>query len=167
MKITVIPSDSELSQRMLRYKVASFGIFTSAVFLLIVATFPSFFIFDPAQIDNSLRLVILILSTLAWIIIALGPVVVFGLLAAGKKRAIHALPFVALFWPVMIVINHLELWVSSGNAYMGYLIEFPVFIITDILTPVLLIAFWLEYRFEDHHLYRKLSIEKNSSTPAE
>lgn len=151
-----IENTSELSERMLRYKVASFGVFISAVFLLVVATFPTFFIFDPALIDNSLRLIILLLSTLAWISIALGPVVVFGFLAAGKNKAIHALPFIALFWPVMIVINHLELWVSTGNAYMSYLIEFPIFFITDVLTPVLLVAFWLEYRFENHHTIARL-----------
>lgn len=150
-------AENELSLRMLRYKVASFGIFISAVFLLVVATFPSFFIFDPALIDNSVRLVIMLLSTIAWLSIALGPVIVFGLLAAGKKKAIHALPFVALFWPIMIVINHLELWMSTGNAYMSYLIEFPVFVITDILTPVILVSFWLEYRFENHQLFNKLS----------
>ena len=142
---------------MLRYKVASFGIFISIAFLLIVATFPSFFIFDPAQIDNSVRLVILLLSTVAWLSIAIGPVVVFSLLAAGKTKAVHSLPFIALFWPVMIVINHLELWLRTGNAYMGYLVQFPVFIITDILTPVILIAFWLEYRFENHHVVMRLS----------
>lgn len=141
---------------MLRYKVASFGVFISAVFLLVVATFPSFFIFDPALIDNSLRLIILLLSTLAWITIALGPIIVFGLLAIGKNKAVHALPFIALFWPVMIVINHLELWISTGNAYMSYLIDFPIFFITDLLTPVLLIAFWFEYRFEAHHTIHRL-----------
>jgi hypothetical protein len=157
VKINVIPTESELSQRMLRYKVASFGVFISAVFLLIVATFPAFFIFDPAQINNSLRLIILIFSSLAWMSIALGPVIVFGLVALGKKRAIHALPFIALFWPLMIVINHVELWISTGSAYMNYLVEFPVFMITDILTPLLLLALWLEYRFEDHTLHRSLS----------
>lgn len=157
MKLKIIPTENELTQRMLRIKVASFGLFISAVFLLVVATFPAFFIFDPAQIDNSLRLIILILSTLAWFSIAIGPAIVFGLLALGKKRAVHALPFIALFWPIMIVINHLELWASTGNAYMGYLIEFPVFIITDILTPVILVSFWLEYRVENHHLLHKLA----------
>lgn len=152
-----VEKTSELSERMLRYKVASFGVFISAVFLLVVATFPSFFIFDPALIDNSLRLIILLLSTLAWITIALGPIIVFVLLAAGKNKAVHALPFIALFWPVMIVINHLELWASTGNAYMSYLVEFPIFFITDLLTPLILIAFWLEYRFEDHHTITRLS----------
>lgn len=151
-----VEKTSELSERMLRYKVASFGVFISAVFLFVVATFPSFFIFDPALIDNSLRLIILLLSTLAWITIALGPIIVFSLLAIGKNKAVHALPFIALFWPVMIVINHLELWISTGNAYMSYLIDFPIFFITDLLTPVLLIAFWFEYRFEAHHTIRRL-----------
>lgn len=156
MKASNEVQNSELSERMLRYKVASFGVFISAVFLLVVATFPTFFIFDPAQIDNSLRLIILLFSTLAWISIALGPVIVFGLLAAGKNKAVHALPFIALFWPIMIVINHLELWISTGNAYMSYLIEFPIFFITDLLTPLLLISIWLEYRYENHHMISRL-----------
>ncbi|MDH6422825.1 hypothetical protein [Aurantimicrobium minutum] len=157
MKITDQLADNEISLKMLRYKIASFGVFISAVFLLIVATFPSFFIFDPALIDNSVRLVILLLSTIAWLSIALGPVIVFSLLASGKKPAIHALPFIALSWPIMILVNHLELWISTGNAYMSYLVEFPVFAITDILTPAILIVFWLEYRIENHHLFNRLA----------
>ncbi len=157
MTMNVDAITGEISARMLRYKVASFGFFVSAVFSLIVATFPAFFIFDPAHISNSLRLIILLFSTLAWVALAIGPVIVFTFIGMGKRRAVHALPFIGLFWPVMIVINHLELWISTGDAYMSYLIQFPVFVITDILIPVFLVGFWLEYRFENHQLHAQLS----------
>lgn len=147
----------EPSVRITRWKVASFGLFTSAVFLLIVATFPAFFLFDPSVQTDGLRLIILIFSTLAWLTIALGPAVVFVLVALGRKRAIHALPYIALFWPLMLVINHLQLAISSGNAYLDYLVNFPVFIVTDILTPLLLIVLWIEFRWEEHYIHEKVA----------
>lgn len=147
----------EPSARLTRWKVASFGLFTSAVFLLIVATFPAFFLFNPSAQTNGLRLIILIFSTLAWITIALGPAVIFVLVALGQQRAIKALPYIALFWPVMLVINHLQLALSTGDAYLDYLINFPVFIITDILTPILLMVLWFEFRWEDHYIHQKVA----------
>lgn len=147
----------EPSVRITRWKVASFGIFTSAVFLLVVATFPAFFFFNPSEQTDSLRLLILLFSTLAWITIAVGPGMVFVLVALGKQRAINLLPYVALFWPVMLVINHLQLALSTGNLYLDYLINFPIFIVTDIITPLLLIVLWFEFRYEEHYIHKRLA----------
>lgn len=154
------------SVRLTRWKVASFGLFTSAVFLLIVATFPAFFLFNPSAQTDGLRLIILIFSTLAWVTIALGPAVVFVLVALGRQRAIRALPYIALFWPIMLVINHAQLAISTGNAYLDYLINFPVFIITDVLTPLLLMVLWFEFRWEDHYIHQKVAQQEKSSTDA-
>lgn len=149
----------EPSARLTRWKVASFGLFTSATFLLIVATFPAFFVFDPSAQTDGFRLIILIFSSLAWLTIALGPAVVFVLVALGRRRAVRALPYIALFWPVMLVINHVQLAISTGNAYLDYLVNFPVFIVTDILTPVLLLVLWFEFRWEDHYIHQKVARE--------
>ena len=90
--MTKSAKNPEPSVRITRWKVASFGIFTSAVFLLVVATFPAFFFFNPSEQTDSLRLLILLFSTLAWITIALGPALVFVLVALGRQRAIKLLP---------------------------------------------------------------------------
>ena len=145
------------SLRVTRYKVASFGVFTSLAFLLIVATYPSFFLFDPSKQTDSVRFLILIASTIAWLLIALGPAVVFTLVALGRQKTIHLLPFIALAWPLMIAVNHLHLWVTTGQSHLGYLIQFPVFAITDLLTPLLLVILYLEFRYEDHYIHQRIA----------
>lgn len=147
----------EPSVRITRWMVASFGIFTSAVFLLVVATFPAFFFFNPSEQTDGLRLVILVLSTIAWITLALGPAIIFIFVALGRQRAINALPYVALFWPLMLVINHLQLLIGYGNAYLEYLVNFPIFWVTDVLLPLLLIILWFEFRHEEHYIHTKLA----------
>lgn len=141
-ELRVSPTNSGMG----RLQNVSFGIFASATFWLIVATYPVFFFFNPAEQTDWARLMILNISTLAWLTIAIGPAVIFTLMAFGRSRAISALPFVALFWPSVLLINHLHLALTTGNAYFDYLINFPVFFITDVLLPALLFIVWLGYR---------------------
>lgn len=142
--------------RITRYKLASFGLFTSAVFILVVATYPSFFFFNPFDQQDGARSVILLLCTIAWVFLALGPGVIFVLLAFGVTGGVKWLPFVALGWPITLVLNHLYLAVREGDPYLTYLADFPIFIATDILMPLLLIALWLEYRYESHYIYTQV-----------
>jgi hypothetical protein len=129
-----------------RAVVASFGIFVSALFWLVVATYPSFFLFNPFAEKDSLRATLLTLSTIGWVLISTGPVVLFSLYALGHARVLKLLPIVALFWPVSLVINHITLAIQKGQWFTGYLLDYPIFIATDILLPVLLIAVWAELR---------------------
>jgi hypothetical protein len=129
-----------------RAVVASFGIFVSALFWLVVATYPSFFFFNPFAETDPLRASVLTLSTLGWVLIATGPAVLFTLYALGHARALRLLPIVALTWPLALIINHVTLFVQKGDWFTGYLLDYPVFIATDILLPVLLIAVWAELR---------------------
>lgn len=149
------------SPRITRYKLASFGAFTSAVFLLVVATYPSFFFFDLLNQTDGLRSVILILCTIAWVLIAFGPALIFGFFAAGYTKGIKLLPLVALAWPATLVLNHVYLAINDGNPYLTYLVNYPMFIATDILLPMLLVALWLEFRYESHHIYRQVLSSKN------
>lgn len=145
------------SVRVTRLKIASIGIFISLVFSLIVLTFPVFFFLNPAAQNDVVRQSILVLCTVAWVVLAIGPAVIFSLVALGRKHAIDAVPYVALPWPIMLVINHLHLAISTGNAYLEYLINFPVFIITDIFIPAILIVLWLELGWKGHDYHKKLA----------
>jgi hypothetical protein len=144
------------TSRITRYKLASFGVFTSSVFLLTVATYPSFFFFNPFAQQDGLRAIILLLCTISWVILAAGPAIIFGALALGHSFGIKFLPLVALAWPVSLILNHLYLAIHDGNPYLTYLVTYPIFIATDILLPLLLIALWLEYRYESHYIYTKV-----------
>jgi len=129
-----------------RAVVASIGVFVSALFWLVVATYPSFFFFNPFAESDTLRSVALTLSTFGWVLISTGPAVLFVLYAIGFARALRFLPVVALLWPIALLINHVSLFIQKGEWFTGYLLDYPIFVATDILLPVLLMAVWAELR---------------------
>jgi hypothetical protein len=129
-----------------RAVVASFGIFVSALFWLVVATYPTFFFFNPFGETDALRATVLTVSTIGWILISTGPAILFGLYALGKTRALRIMPLVALTWPIALIVNHVTLFIQKGDWFTGYLLDYPVFVATDILLPVLLIVVWAELR---------------------
>lgn len=147
----------ELKSKTLRYLLVTFGVFTSAFFWLVVATFPSFFLFNPLANSSPARAILLTAMMLAWLLLSCGPVVIFGAMAAGNFRLVKFLPLVALCWPVLLIVNHLSLAIVEHRWYTGYLIQFPIFVATDILLPLLLVAVWLELRPHDHPLRKATS----------
>lgn len=140
-----------------RAVVASFGVFVSALFWLVVATYPTFFMFNPLEEPDGVRSAILSVSTFGWVLLATGPAVLFVSYALGYARALRFLPIVALVWPIALLINHVSLFIQKGQWFTGYLLDYPVFIATDILLPVLLIAVWAELRptFKAHPQHAK------------
>jgi hypothetical protein len=129
-----------------RATVATFGVFVSILFWLVVATYPSFFLFNAFAEKDGLRATVLAISTLGWVLIATLPAVLFGLFALGYSRALKFLPVVALTWPISLIVNHVSLFIQEGKWFTGYLVDYPIFIATDILLPVLLVAVWAELR---------------------
>jgi hypothetical protein len=129
-----------------RAVVASFGIFVSALFWLVVATYPTFFFFNPFAEKDSLRATLLAISTVGWLLISIGPALLFSLYALGYSRALRLLPIAALAWPASLLVNHISLAIQKGQWYTGYLLDYPIFVATDILLPVLLMAVWAELR---------------------
>ncbi|MEY4061294.1 MAG: hypothetical protein RIQ31_956 [Actinomycetota bacterium] len=98
---------------------------------------------------------ILTLAMAGWLLIANGPLVVFALYAMGKYSVIRLLPVVALTWPIALIINHVSLFISDGVWYTGYLLDYPIFVATDLLLPLFLMSVWLELkaRHSDHSIH--------------
>lgn len=71
-----------------RAVVASFGIFVSALFWLVVATYPSFFFFNPFAETDALRATMLTLTTIGWVLISTGTVVLFALRNGTCARSV-------------------------------------------------------------------------------
>mgnify|MGYP000063472637 CR=1 FL=1 len=129
-----------------RAVIATFGLFTSALVLVVVATYPAFFFFNPLESGEVVRSVALLLSTIGWIQILIGPALIFGLYSIGYAKFLRALPYVAIFWPASLVLNHISLFIQEGKWYTGYLLDYPIFWVTDVLLPIMLIAVWAEMR---------------------
>lgn len=140
-----------------RAVVATFGIFVSTLFWLVVATYPTFFFFNPFAETDPLRAAVLTLSTVGWILISTGPAILFALYAMGHPRVLRLIPVIALSWPISLLINHVTLFIQKGQWFTGYLLDYPIFVATDILLPVLLIAVWAELRnlFSAHPQHAK------------
>lgn len=140
-----------------RAVVATFGVFVSALFWLVVATYPSFFLFNPFAEPDALRATLLTFTTIGWLLLSTASGAIFVLYALGKTRALRLLPVVALTWPVSLLINHVALFIQEGDWFTGYLVDYPVFIATDILLPILLVAVWAELRpaFKPHPQHSK------------
>lgn len=123
--------------QMLDYIVGLLALLILIVFWLIVFTFPSFFLFNPLNETDFLRRYELLASTIGWIgLSTLVPVLLF-LYAAGYRRARLLLPYVALFYPISLIVSQITIYNRSGETYISYLWNYPVFIFTDLLLPIL------------------------------
>jgi len=124
------------------YIVGLLGAVILIVFWLVVATFPSFFFFNPLGDSNVLRRFELVLSTIGWIgTSTLAPLLLF-MYASGIKKARHFLPYTAILYPLSLTLSQLTLYVETGDTYISYLRNFPIFIFTDLLLPILIIMIW-------------------------
>jgi hypothetical protein len=122
----------------------AFSAFLTAFYWLVVASYPQFFIFNPFDEAWLIRQVALILSLIGWVAISTVPSVVLFMYAAGNSRGLKLLPIVATLWPLSVVVNQILLYIRDQTWYFDYLINYPIFIATDILLPVLLFVLWRE-----------------------
>ncbi|MFM1957995.1 MAG: hypothetical protein RI929_358 [Actinomycetota bacterium] len=122
----------------------AFSAFLTAFYWLVVASYPQFFIFNPFDETWLIRQVALILSLIGWVAISTVPSVVLFMYAAGNSRGLKLLPIVATLWPFSVVVNQILLYIRDQTWYFDYLINYPIFIATDILLPVLLFVLWRE-----------------------
>jgi hypothetical protein len=135
-----------IKMQRLDYIVSLFGASILVTFWLVVATFPKFFFFNPLGVDNELRRFELVISTAGWISISTIVPLLFFLIAVGKSKARKFIPYAALLYPASLIISQLTVYVQTGAAYLSYLNNFPIFIFTDIVLPVLIIFIWHDIR---------------------
>ncbi len=122
----------------------AFSAFLTAFYWLVVASYPQFFIFNPFDETWILRQAALILSLIGWVAISTVPSVVLFIYAAGSNRGLKLLPIVATIWPLSVIVNQVLLYIRDQTWYFDYLINYPIFIATDILLPALLFVLWRE-----------------------
>lgn len=124
----------------------AFSAFLLGFYWLVVATYPEFFIFNPLDETWAMRQAALVFSLIGWIAISTVPAVVLFLYAAGWNKGLKLLPAVAVMWPLSVVINQVLLFIRDQVWYFDYLVNYPIFIATDILLPALLLILWRELR---------------------
>lgn len=134
------PEDhSRISHRLV---VGGIGLFISLLVGSVVLTFPRFFLFNPMAEGDPVRAIELSISSIGWMILLLGPAIILIRYGSGSSSLIKYLPLVAIWWPLSLIASHITLFLQKGTWYTGYLIQYPIFVLTDIILPLFLIYLW-------------------------
>lgn len=116
------------------------------VYWLIIATLPDFFFISPTGESSQVRRAQLILSTIGWVLSStVAPIALF-LYSSGFHKARNILPYTALVWPVSLIISQCTVYILDGAFYLDYLVDFPVFIYTDLVLPIFIMMIWHDLR---------------------
>ena len=112
----------------------------------VIFTYTDFFWFQPWESEEFVRQITLWLCLIGWLIAAIfSPLALFAV-SAGYTKALKFIPVTALWWPVSVLISQVVVYSETGESYLGYILLYPVFILTDIAIPVFLIFQWSKIR---------------------
>jgi hypothetical protein len=129
-----------------RFHLRGTAIMTFIIYWLMVFTFQDFFLFNPAEGNGLFREVTLWLALGGWLVAAIGSPIALLLVSQGSLRALNFLPFTALLWPVSVVLAQISAYADTGESYLGYLFDYPVFVVTDIALPAFILVKWSRMR---------------------
>ncbi len=137
------------------YVASLMGAMMLISFWLIVATLPDFFFINPTGVGSEIRRAELVLSTVGWLLLSTGAPVCLFYYASGVHKARKFLPVTALWWPVSLVISQVTVYILDGAFYFEYLVNYPVFIFTDIVLPIFVLMLWHDLRDEEKIVIRE------------
>lgn len=132
----------------LDYVASLMGAMMLVCFWLIVATLPDFFFINPVGVNSEIRRAELVLSTIGWLLLSTGAPLCLFLYSAGIHKARKFLPITALWWPISLAISQVTVYILDGAFYLDYLLNYPIFIFTDIILPILVMMLWHDLRDE-------------------
>ena len=138
--------EKKLSQ--VDYVASLMGAMMMICFWLIIATLPDFFFIDPSGTASEVRRAELVLSTIGWVLISTGAPILLFCYSAGIRGARRFLPVTALWWPISLLISQVTVYILDGAFYFDYLINYPIFIFTDVVLPVFVMMLWYDLREE-------------------
>jgi hypothetical protein len=129
-----------------RFHLRGTAIMTFVIYWLMVFTFQDFFLFNPTEATGVFREVTLWLALAGWLVAAIATPIALLLVTQGSLRALNFLPFTALLWPVSVVLAQISAYAESGESYLDYLFDYPVFVVTDIALPAFILVKWSRMR---------------------
>jgi hypothetical protein len=128
------------------------SLMTFLIYWLMVLTFPNFFIINPAAEESIARQIALWLCLFGWLIQSLITPIMLWKISDGYLYPIKWIPLTTLVWPASIVFAQMTAFIQTGSGFLSYLIDYPIFVLTDIALPALIMWKWYEMR-----LYTKQS----------
>lgn len=131
------------------YMASTFGVVIFALYWGVITTYSEFYLINPFLQADPFKVASQILLVLGWVSIStVAPIVLFQF-GSGTYKVISILPYAAGLWPVSIFISQIVNIVSTGQNYLSYLIETPLFLTTDLIVPIALISLWLRLRLSE------------------
>ena len=128
------------------YLASTFGVVIFAFYWGVIITYSDFYLVNPFSQADPLSIASQSLLVLGWISIStLVPIVLFQF-GSGAYRIIDLLPYAVAIWPIAIGISQIVTIAKTGQGYLNYLIDTPLFLVTDLIIPMALIALWLRLR---------------------
>jgi hypothetical protein len=109
----------------------------------VTLTFLGFFFTDPLQYGNTVLAFVQYISQFAWVSLVVLPPILLSVRAWNALIKITFLVAV-LAWPVTLITIRVLLLVETGDAYLSYLMSYPIFIFTDILVPLIYVFIWVQ-----------------------
>lgn len=127
------------------------SLMTFLIYWLMVLTFPNFFIINPTAEENLSRQIALWLCLIGWLLQSLITPIMLWKISNGFLYPMKWLPITALWWPVSIVIAQMTAFVQTNTAFLSYLVDYPIFVLTDIALPAFVMWKWYEVRIFIQH----------------
>ncbi len=124
------------------------GVFTTVLALVIWAN-PWAFFTDVSAVTSGIRAFELAISVIGWVALLVAPALIMRAWAMDDRYMLNYLPFVALLWPVSVVVIQLTLRLQFDKWYVGYYVDRPVFLLTDIVIPAA--YFWIWRTLMQYH----------------
>lgn len=119
---------------------------TFVIYWLVILSYQDFFFFDPADSDGLFRQITLWMFIVGWVVAAVVSPVLMMMVAVGSPKGLAWMPVAVLLWPVAIVLAQVSAYEQTGESHLGYLFDYPVFVLTDIALPAFLMIKWARMR---------------------
>lgn len=116
------------------------------VYIFVFLNYPSFFTWNPSNSATPILGWLQFLSSFAWFCAAVTPSVIWAVGSSFTKAKSFAYLTAALIWPGALVVLHSHLFLTSGNASLAYLVNYPIFILTDLIAPIIYVQMWRKFR---------------------
>jgi hypothetical protein len=118
----------------------------SLVFLLVVFTYPDFYVINPLAAFSGWLTVLQFLFVSGWVLFVVVPP--FTAVVKNQNRFSKGLEMLSLtLWPASWLSIHVMLGLTLRDPLLGYLGTFPILIFTDVLAPIL----YLLLKTTKHH----------------
>lgn len=129
-----------------RFHLRGTAVMTFVIYWLMVLSYQDFFFFDPSDSSGIFRQATLWVYLAGWISAGVGTPVLLFAASSGSLRALSWIPVTVLGWPVAIVLAQVSAYAQTGESYLGYLFDYPIFVLSDVALPVFLMLKWSRMR---------------------